>query len=58
MKTSRPVKRKKTAIETIRWKKVLFIPLIVAIIAGGSIGAFYVYNQNNLAALQKRIAQQ
>jgi len=58
MKTSRPVKRKKTAIETIRWKRVLLIPFIVAIIAGGSIGAFYLYNQNNLAALQKRIAQQ
>lgn len=58
MKTSRPVKRKKTAIETIRWKKVLLIPIIVGLIAGGSIGAFYMYNQSSLTALQKRIAQQ
>lgn len=58
MKTSRSVKRNKTALETIRWKKVLLIPLIVGLIAGGSIGAFYIYNQSGLAALQKRIARQ
>jgi len=58
MKTSRPVKRKKTTLETIRWKKVVMIPLIVIAVAGMLFGGFYVLNTNSLNNLEARIAKQ